>query len=69
MTDDEDYNIKRGKHMEQIGDQHSQSQEYLKAAKLYRDSFNHFKKAGDKASCLRLKEKFEKSRDKAKENQ
>lgn len=66
MSDNDDYNLKRGKHMEQIGDQHIQSQEFLKAAKLYRDAFNHYKKGGDKESCLRVKEKFESSRENAK---
>ncbi|MBD3350286.1 MAG: hypothetical protein GF364_02260 [Candidatus Lokiarchaeota archaeon] len=67
MADQEDYNLKRGKHMEGIADQHYSIKEFAKAARLYKDAFNNFKKGADKDSCLRIKEKFEKCKEKLKE--
>ncbi|MHA1339391.1 MAG: hypothetical protein ACTSRZ_04155 [Promethearchaeota archaeon] len=64
----EDYNIKRGKHMEGIADEHLKLKEYDKALKLYKDAFNNFKKGKDKESALRVKDKFDQCKKNLEEN-
>ncbi len=58
-AEDQDYNLKRGKHMEDIGDQHFKINEFKKAAQMYKDAFNNYKKGADKTAALRAKEKFD----------
>ena len=57
--ENEDYNLKRAKHMESIADEHLKLKEYDKAIKLYKDAFNNYKIAKDKESALRVASKFD----------
>ncbi|MCP4761989.1 MAG: hypothetical protein GY870_09410 [archaeon] len=69
MSDDKDYYVKRAFHWEGIGDQHFTAMEYKKALKMFKDSFGNFKKAGEKDNALRIKDKYDKTLAKIKENQ
>jgi hypothetical protein len=43
--------------------------EFKKAALLYKEAFGYFKKAGDKKSCIRIKEKYDSAVSKMKEKE
>ena len=71
MSEDEaDFLIRRGEYSEKLGDQHIiTAMEYKKAALLYKEAFGYFKKAGDKKSCIRIKEKYDGAVSKLKEKE
>jgi len=61
MSEDEaDFLVRRGEYSENLGDSHIKTAlEFKKAAILYKEAFGYFKKAGDKKSCIRIKEKYD----------
>ena len=67
---DTNFLIRRGEYSENLGDSHiNTAMEFKKAAILYKEAFGYFKKAGDKASCIRLKEKYDSAVSKMKEKE
>lgn len=61
--------VRRGEYSENFGDQHITAMEFKKAAKLYKEAFGYFKKAGNKKSCIRIKEKYDSAVSKMKEKE
>lgn len=62
--------VRRGEYSETLGDQHIKTaMEFKKAAILYKEAFGYFKKAGDKVSCIRIKEKYDSAVSKMKEKE
>jgi hypothetical protein len=71
MSEDEtDFLVRRAEYSENLGDQHiNTAMEFKKAAILYKEAFGYFKKAGDKKSCIRIKEKYDGAVSKMKEKE
>ena len=57
--DDRDFLVRRGEYSENLAKNHIKYNEFDKAAKLFKEAFNYYKKAGDKDACLRVKGCFD----------
>ncbi len=70
MSDnDTNFLVRRGEYSENVADSHKKGMEFKKAALLYKEAFGYFKKAGDKKSCIRIKEKYDSAVSKMKEKE